>query len=258
MIGNNNAAGESKKKRRDGTLPSGNAPPVIETENLCFTYAADRPGLIQANLCLRGGRIIGLAGPNGSGKTTLMKLLAGMLQPQSGRIRISGHAPGPEAKACTAYLPDRSFMANWMRIDDLFYFYEHFFADFERRKAEDFMKLLKLREDRRLRDMSQGEKERLAVALTMSRRVKLYLLDEPIAAVDPVMRELVFESIIRDVPEDALVLMSTHLLAEAETLMDQVIFMQHGEIIRIADSETLRLTEGQSAEQYYKGVYAWY
>lgn len=235
-----------------------NMPKIIETKNLSFHYSYLRPGLQHVDLELAGGQIVGLLGPNGSGKTTLIKLLAAQLQPSEGEIRICGAEPGPESKLQTAYLPDRDFMAKWMKLEDLLYFYESFFPDFDKEKALDFMKALRLDPGRSVKDMSLGERERVAIALTMSRRVKLYLLDEPIGGVDPAMRELVFRTIIRDFPEDALVLMSTHLLAEAEPYLDRVIFLKDGRILCADDAEHLRLSTGNSVDQYFKGVFRWY
>lgn len=236
--------------------PAGEA--VLRCRNLSYWYTRERTALRDVNLELGGGQIVGLLGPNGSGKTTLMKILSGMLQSDQGTVEIGGFAPGPEAKLKTAYLPDKSFLSKWMKVEDLLYFYESFFPDFDRNKAIEFLKRMKLEPKRSVRHMSVGEKERVAVALTMSRRVKLYLLDEPIAAVDPAMREVIFRTIITDFPEDALVLMATHLLMEAEPYFDQVVFMRDGFIMRAADSETLRQNEGMSVDQYFRRVYAWY
>lgn len=231
---------------------------LLEIRDLSFFYKGRRRGVSDINLSLEGGQIIGLLGPNGSGKTTLLKLLAGMLQKASGEILLDGRPFGIASKAETAYLPDREFFGRWMKLEDILDFYTAFFRDFDREKAVDFLRCMDLKPKDSIKTMSLGERERVAAAMTMSRRVRLYLLDEPIAAVDPAMRELVFRTIIRDFPENAIVLMSTHLVAEAEPLMDKVLFMEKGRVKAFEDTELLRSREQKSVDQYFREVYAWF
>lgn len=230
---------------------------LIHARNLSYDYNRVRPGVTNINLDIPGGQVVGLLGPNGSGKTTLLKLLAGQLMKYSGELCIGGQPIGPETKAMTAFLPDRSFFSNWMKLDDIIGFYETFFPDFDKIKAIDFLRAMRLDPGRSVREMSLGERERVAVAMTMSRRVRLYLLDEPIGAVDPSMRDVIFRTIITDIPEDALVLFSSHLIAEAEAYMDTVILMKFGSVFLTEEAEKLRARLGMSVDQYFREVFLW-
>ena len=168
---------------------------------------------------------MGLLGPNGSGKTTLIKLANRLLRPTSGTLTIDGEGPGTGTKAVTAYLPDKDFLPDWMRTDGLLNFYQDFFPDFDRERAQTMLDSLDIPKNMILKKMSKGTREKVQLILTMSRRAKVYFLDEPIAGVDPAARDYIIRTIISNYNPDALVLISTHLIADIEPVLDEVIFL---------------------------------
>lgn len=185
----------------------------LECKNLTKDYG-NVMALSDVNLTLESGRIVGLLGPNGSGKTTLIKLANGLLQPTSGEILLNGLKPGPETKAFVSYLPDANYLPDWMNVEALVGMFDDFYADFDRKKAEEMLKQLNLREKDRLKTLSKGNKEKVQLILAMSRNAEIYFLDEPIGGVDPAARDYILNTIIRNYSEDALVVMSTHLISD--------------------------------------------
>ena len=207
------------------------------------------------NLQLESGRIVGLLGPNGSGKTTLIKLANRLLQPTSGEIRIVGELPGVKTKAAIAYLPDKDFLPDWMKTDSLMDFYGDFYPDFDRPRAEDMLRVLNIPTNQTLKKMSKGTREKVQLILTMSRRAKVYLLDEPIAGVDPAARDYILRTIIGNYEESALVLISTHLIADVESVLDEAVFLKQGEIVLHKSTDLIREETGKSVDEYFREVF---
>lgn len=233
---------------------------ILECSGLTKTYgAAGRTirALDHVDLGLEPGRIVGLLGPNGSGKTTMLKIAAGLLQPTEGELRIDGHLPGPETKAETAYLPDRDFLPPYMTTIQLLNFYEDFFADFDRPRAQEMLAGLNIPPKQVFRKMSKGSREKVQLVMTMSRRAKVYLLDEPIAGVDPAAREYIIRTIIGNFSEDAMVLISTHLIADIETVLDDIVFLQNGRIVLHRTPDDIRESEGTSVDGLFRQVFGY-
>ena len=201
------------------------------------------------------GRIVGLLGPNGSGKTTLIKLLCGLLQPTAGRLAVAGLPVGPETKALVSYLPDRMYFASWMRAVDLFDLFRDFYRDFDYPKALAMCKSLGVEPKDRLKSMSKGTKEKLQLALVMSRAAQLYLLDEPIGGVDPAARDYILNTIISNYSKDATVVISTHLIEDIEPVLDEAVFLKDGRIFAHRAVDDIRETEGKSVDAYFREVF---
>jgi len=191
---------------------------ILNTNNLTKSYGK-KAALSQINMEVPRGRIIGLLGPNGSGKSTFIKLAAGLLVPSSGEIFIDGQAPGALTKAKVSYLSERSYLSDWMRVSEILVFFEDFYEDFNRIKAENMLKDLAINPDDRLKTMSKGTKEKVQLILVMSRQAELYLLDEPIGGVDPAARDYILNTIITNYKEEASVIISTHLIADIEQIL---------------------------------------
>lgn len=219
---------------------------VMECRGLSKKYK-NFVALKRVDLKLERGKIIGLVGPNGSGKTTLIKLINGLLVPTEGELLINGKVPGPETKARVSYLPDNNYLSNWMNVSQMIDFYGDFYSDFNEDKAYDMLASLGLDPKQRFKTMSKGMKEKGQLVLVMSREADLYCLDEPIAGVDPAARDYILRTIISNYAEGATVLISTHLIADVEKVLDEVVFIRNGEIIRHAAVEEIR-------EQYDKSV----
>ena len=208
------------------------------------------------NLSLSGGRFVGLLGPNGSGKTTLIKLINGLIQPTSGSVLVDGQAPGVHTHSVVSYLPDRAYLNDWMRVCDLIDFYADFYADFDRVKANEMLSTLNIQPLNRLKTLSKGTKEKVQLILTMSRKAKLFLLDEPIAGVDPAARDYILNTILSNYSEDAAVLLSTHLIADIERVLDEVIFLKNGVMTLHESVDTIREEHGKSVDMLFREVFA--
>lgn len=227
---------------------------VMECHALCKCYGSI-PVLSDLELELAPGRIIGLLGPNGSGKTTLIKLAAGLLTPTSGCILICGNAPSPETKAVVSYLPERMALPLWMNARQAMAYYADFFPDFRRERAEEMIKALALPEKQRIRSMSKGTREKLQLVLTMSRDARLYLLDEPIGGVDPATRDYILRTILSTYNPEATILISTHLIADVEPVLDDVIFLKYGHIVLSGSAEELRAKYGVSIDRLFREAF---
>ena len=207
------------------------------------------------DLTIGRGRIVGLLGPNGSGKTTLLKLANGLLTPSAGSIQINGHTPGVETKRIVSYLPDASYLPDDQSVRRLMGLFSDFYADFEVSRAREMLRELGLDEDARLKTLSKGNREKVQLILAMSRRAQLYLLDEPIGGVDPAARDYILRTIIGNYSEEATVVISTHLIADIEPVLDDAVFIRAGRIVLHQGVEALREQQGMSVDAYFREVF---
>ena len=228
--------------------------PILECRELSKRFGKTA-ALDNISLKLEPGRVIGLLGPNGSGKTTLIKLANGLLTPSEGEILIDGEAPSPKTKAIVSYLSDKEYLPEWMSVRQLMDFFEDFYRDFDRPRAEEMLLRLGLDETQKVKTMSKGTREKVQLILVMSRRARLYLLDEPIGGVDPATRDYILDTIIRNYNPEAAVLISTHLIADVEQVLDEVIFIQNGQILLQSDVDSIREEKGMSVDQYFREVF---
>ncbi len=227
---------------------------IFECHGLTKSYGK-LTALDHIDLNLDSGRIVGLLGPNGSGKTTLIKLANRLLQPSEGSLLIDGNIPGPETKRVIAYLPDKDYLPDWMKIGQLMDFYQDFYEDFDRARATEMMSSLEIPAKMSLKKMSKGTREKVQLILTMSRRARVYLLDEPIAGVDPAARDYILRTIINNYEENALVLISTHLIADVESVLDEAVFLKTGKIVLHKSVDEIREETGKSVDEYFREVF---
>ena len=229
-------------------------PPILECKGLVKRFGK-KEALAGIDLSLEPGRIVGLLGPNGSGKTTLIKLINGLLVPSGGEIRIDGFPPSVESKRLISYLPEHSYLSDWMRVRDLFAFFQDFYADFRVDKAQDMLQRLGIEPGERVKTLSKGTKEKVQLILVMSREARLYLLDEPIGGVDPAARDYILSTILSNYSESATVLISTHLIADVERVLDEIVFIRDGKILRAGQVDALREQEGKSVDALFREVF---
>ena len=228
--------------------------PILECADLSKRFGSVQ-ALDNVNLTIEPGRVVGLLGPNGSGKTTLLKLANGLLTPTGGEILIDGDAPGKVTRSVVSYLPDKPYLADRMKVRQLLDFFEDFYDDFDRDRAMEMLLRLNIGEDMRIKEMSKGTREKTQLILVMSRKAKLYLLDEPIGGVDPAMRDYILDTIIRNYNPDAAVVISTHLIADVEQVLDDVIFIDKGRIVLQSSVDDIREERGMSVDQYFREVF---
>ena len=228
--------------------------PILECKGLTKRYGG-KTALDQIYFSLMPGKIIGLLGPNGSGKTTLIKLLNGLLVPTEGQIFIDGLRPGVETKKFVSYLPERTYMNSWMKVCDIIDFFQDFYEDFYKARDYDMLKRLNINPSDRLRTMSKGTKEKVQLILVMSRRARLYCLDEPIAGVDPAARDYILSTIIQNYDENATIIISTHLISDVENILDDVVFIQNGHIRMVDSVENIRFNQGKSVDALFREVF---
>ncbi|MBQ7035353.1 MAG: ABC transporter ATP-binding protein [Clostridia bacterium] len=230
---------------------------VLRCENLVKRYGNQLNALNGINLSLESGKIVGLLGPNGSGKTTLIKIINGLLTPTLGKVLIDGHEPGVETKKLVAYLPDNSYLNSWMTIQQIVDYFADFYADFRPDLALSMLERLDIRPNMRLKTLSKGNKEKVCLILVMSRNAKLYVLDEPIAGVDPAARDYVISTIINNYNPDATVLISTHLISDIEEILDRVLFLKSGNIVLDQSVDEIREEHGKSVDELFREVFRW-
>ena len=229
---------------------------IVWCDHLSKYYGRTK-ALNDISLTLESGKIVGLLGPNGSGKTTLIKLLNGLLTPTSGRIHISGQPIGVNTKKRVAYLPDNSYLNSWMTVQQIVGYFTDFYEDFRPEVAYEMLERLDISPKRKLKTLSKGNKEKVCLILVMSRNAQLYVLDEPIAGVDPAARDYVISTIIHNYNPDATVLISTHLIADIEQILDEVIFLKNGSLVLQKTVDEIREEHGKSVDELFREVFKW-
>lgn len=227
---------------------------IMICENLSKSYGKAR-ALNHVNLSVGTGRIVGLLGPNGSGKTTLIKLANGLLVPDDGSIAIGGEPVGPATKRCVSYLPDCMCIPQWFSIEEIIAFYHDFYEDFNTEKAYDMLNKLKLDRKSKFKALSKGNKEKVQLIAVMSREAKLYLLDEPMGGVDPATREYILNTIITNYSENSSVILSTHLISDVENILDEVVFINEGEIVLHDTVDHIRDVQNKSVDALFREVF---
>lgn len=227
---------------------------ILECRNLNKKYG-NFEALKNVDLTIERGHITGLLGPNGSGKTTLIKLASGLLQPTDGEILINGEKPGVASKTIISYLPERTYLADWMKVKDVIRYFKDFYSDFDENRAYDMLKSLNIDANDKLKTMSKGTREKVQLILVMSRKAELYILDEPIAGVDPAARDYILKTIISNYDENAAIMISTHLISDIEYLLDTVIFLQNGEVKMSKSVDDIREEEGKSVDTLFREVF---
>ena len=229
-------------------------PVVCEARGLSKSFGS-RPALKNINLTLYRGKIVGLLGPNGSGKTTLMKLTAGLIQPDAGEIHINGKPIGVESKLAVAYLPDKSYLSEGMKVSELVEMFSEFYSNFDAARAHKLIADLGISEETRLKALSKGNQEKIQLILVMSRKADLYLLHDPIGGVDPAAREYIINTIIGSYDENAVVVISTHLISDIENVLDEAIFLKNGEISIFDNCDRIREQSGKSLDGVFREVF---
>jgi len=227
---------------------------ILKCTNLSKTYDFDN-ALNNVNLSIETGKIIGLLGPNGSGKTTFIKLLNGLLKPTEGEIFIDGKNPGVETKKIVAYLPDKNYLDNSKTVKAILQLFADFYDDFDLERAQNMLKDLGIDITRRFKLLSKGMKEKVQLILVMCRRAKLYLLDEPIAGVDPAARDYILNTVIKNYNREATVIISTHLIADVEKVLDEAIFISKGEILLYQDVKSIINEHSKTVDEYFREVF---
>ena len=229
---------------------------VLEVKNLNKSYKRNVPVLSEFNLSIPAGRIVGLLGPNGCGKSTLIKLISGLLQPDNGEILVDGNEIGEKTKAVISYLPERTYFNSWMKIEELVNYFEEFYADFDKTRALTLLSDLGIDRKAKLKSLSKGTKEKVQLILVMSRNAKLYLLDEPIAGVDPAAREYILSTIVSNYNPDASIIITTHLISDVEQVLDDFYFLSFGgEILMSGNAEEARNESGKSLDMLFREVF---
>lgn len=233
-----------------------NGESILECRGLCKMYS-NFTALYGVNFSIPKGGIVGLLGPNGSGKTTLIKLAMGMLHPTSGEILVDGSKPDYKTRAVTAYLPDANYLCDWMKVEQQIAYYSDFFPDFRMDKAQEMLSRLGIGLKQKIKALSKGNKEKLGLILTMSRSAKLYILDEPIAGVDPAARDFILNTILANKPEDATIFLCTHLIADIEPVLTHAIFLRNGQVALNSPVEDVRNKTGKSLDELFREVFKW-
>ena len=224
---------------------------ILDFKNITKKYGK-KTALDDITLSIPRGSIVGLLGPNGSGKTTLLKLATGLLQPTSGEVLACGFKPGAESKDLVAYQSDKVYLNDWMNVNDLMNMLNDFYTNFNKPKALDMLKSLNINPNDKLKEMSKGTKEKVQLITTMCRDVELYLLDEPIGGVDPAARDYILNTIISNYQENATVIISTHLIADVEPVLNHILFLKEGRIVRQGDVDDIREETGKSIDALFR------
>lgn len=229
---------------------------ILECKNITKSYKKNFPVLMNLNLEIPAGKIVGLLGPNGCGKSTLIKLITGLLQPDSGEILIDGKPVSEETCAIISYLPERTYFDSSMKVNELLNYFEDFYKDFDKERANALLKDLNIELDAKLKTLSKGTKEKVQLILVMSRRAKLYLLDEPIAGVDPAAREYILSTIVGNYNPEASIIITTHLITDVEQVLDDFMFISYGgQVLRCGNAEEARNESGKSLDELFREVF---
>ena len=229
---------------------------ILRCEHITKKYG-NLTALNDVSFTLQSGKIVGLLGPNGSGKTTLIKLINGLLTPTDGQVLIEGNCPGPATKAIVAYLPDSIYLNGWMTVEQIIAYFADFYKDFSSERAYEMLESLNITPKMRLKSLSKGNKEKVCLILVMSRQAKLYVLDEPIAGVDPAARDYVISTILNNYNPEATVLISTHLIADIEQVLDEVLFLRQGNLVFQKTVDEIREENGKSVDELFREVFRW-
>lgn len=224
---------------------------IVKFNNVYKSYSK-KDVLKDLNLDIPKGKIVGLLGPNGSGKTTMIKLINGLLQPDKGSIEINGIKPSVETKKIVSYLPEKTYLNDWMKVKDILAFFKDFYEDFNMEKADQMLESLKIDKDEKLKTMSKGTKEKVQLILVMCRKADLYILDEPIGGVDPAARSYILKTILTNYNENSTLLIATHLISEIENICDDVIFISNGEIVLQGNVDEIREEKGKSIDSLFR------
>lgn len=224
---------------------------IVEFKDVKKNYS-NKEALKGVNISIPKGKIVGLLGPNGSGKTTMIKLMNGLLQPTEGSVEINNMKPSKETKKIVSYLPEKTYLNDWMRVKDILAFFHDFYEDFDVQKAHEMIKNLKIDKNEKLKTMSKGTKEKVQLILVMSRKADLYILDEPIGGVDPAARSYILKTILTNYNENSTLLIATHLISEIENICDDVIFISNGEIVLEGNVDEIREEKGKSIDSLFR------
>lgn len=227
---------------------------VLEFKSVTKVYG-EKIALSDFSIEIPKGKIIGLIGPNGAGKSTFIRLAAALIKANKGSVEVLGIEPSAKTKEVVSYLPDKPFLYEWMTVAQSIDYFKEFFQDFDEGKMNSLLDFMKIDKKSKVKELSKGMLERLNLSLTLSRNAKLYLLDEPLAAVDPTTRDKIINSIIENFNEESTIIISTHLVREVETLFDEVIFIDKGKLIFYQDAEELRIRKGKPIEDIYKEMF---
>lgn len=227
---------------------------MIKTDQLTVQYGTKRT-LDNLSVQFNSGSIIGLLGPNGSGKTTLIKVLAGLIREYEGKAMLMGEAPGPKTKAMVSYLPDRIFLNAQKRPIDYLIFYSDFFQDFDQTRAKEVLRYLGIDEYREIKTMSKGMREKVQLVLVMSRNAKIYLLDEPMAAVDPATRGVLLDTLIKHHAKGSTLLIATHLIQEIEPILSSILFLKKGQSILVGSRDEIVEREQKTINEIFREVF---
>ena len=227
---------------------------IIEISGLTKSYL-NKKALDDISLNIGMGKVVGILGPNGSGKTTLIKIIAGILRQSKGGILIDGKEPGVYTKSIVSYLPDRNFLYKWMNIQDAIDLYKDFYADFDQKKAYELLDFMKLERNMKIDSLSKGMNEKLNLTLVLSRKAKVYVIDEPIAGVDPVARDQILDTIINNYNSESTMIITTHLVRDIERIFDEVIFLRDGLVELQGNAEDLREEKGMQIDDLYKEIF---
>lgn len=225
---------------------------AIEIKNLTKLYGKDSIALYDVNLTLPQGKIVGLLGPNGAGKTTLIKILTGIIKNYSGEVYVNDYKVGIETKKHIAYLPDIEFIDPSWNVSYAISYYQDFFNDFDKDKALHLMEKLDIPLNKKFKSLSKGTREKVQLILTLSRQSDIYIFDEPIAGVDPAARDLIFDLILQNYNKAATIIISTHLIADVERILDQFVFIKKGKIVRQGDVKETTQKEGKSIDEIFR------
>lgn len=227
---------------------------LLEFSGVTKNYGK-KVALSNVNLQIDRGKIIGLLGPNGSGKSTMLKLINGLLQPTAGEILINGQPPSFETKSRISYLPERTYLNEWMKIRNILAMFQDFYQDFDINKAKEMLHAMGLDEKENLKTLSKGNKEKVQLILVMSRKADIYLLDEPIGGVDPAARDFILNTILSNYNENASLIISTHLISDIEKIFDDVILIKNGLLYRHDSVDVIREETGQSIDELFREVF---